>query len=370
MVKKQIVIGSMLKPVDDIRHYHKFALSLAKTNKYGFNIIGFNSKNHSSHPDIQFHPLFRFRRLSVARVLAPFRFLVYLFQLKPELVIVNTSEFLSVSVLNRILFGGHLVYDLQENYYNNIRHLSPLPSFLKAVAAWYTRATERLCAPFVDHFILAEDSYTTLPFVGSNRTVIQNKTLDWPHSASRAKTSPNPTFLFSGTLSETYGLREAVDAFLLIQKLVPGSKLHLCGKVHDGKSLRRIQDAIASNPSISLTGGPEGVAHEVIRSAILEADFGMVFYPDNPAINDCFPTKVWEYMAGQLPMVVQPGKPWTSYCMDKQAALVLTESNVESMVEQLLRKTDFYPASVNYSDIYWSNEEPKLVGLVARLLGS
>lgn len=369
MVKKQIVIGSLLKPVDDIRHYHKFALSLAKTNKYGFNIIGFNSKNHSSHPDIQFLPLFKFHRLSPARVLAQLRFLAHLFQLKPELVIVNTAELLAVSVLNRILFGGRLVYDLQENYRHNIRHLSPLPSFLKAVAAWYTRATERLCAPFIDHFILAENSYAALPFVGSNRTVIQNKTIAWPQPASRAKNSPDPTFLFSGTLSETYGLREAIDAFRLIQKSAPGSKLHFCGKVHDGKSLRLIQEAINCNPSIHLTGGADGVSHEVIRSAIIEADFGLVFYPDNPAINDCFPTKVWEYMAGQLPMVVQPGKPWTSYCMDKQAALVLTESNEESMVEQLLRKTDFYPASVNYSDIYWSNEEPKLVGLVDRLLG-
>lgn len=42
--KIKILIASVLKPADDVRSYSKIGQSLAQTNKYEVNIIGFDSK--------------------------------------------------------------------------------------------------------------------------------------------------------------------------------------------------------------------------------------------------------------------------------------------------------------------------------------
>jgi glycosyltransferase involved in cell wall biosynthesis len=368
MLKKQIVIGSVLKPVDDIRHYHKLALSMTKTNKYGFNIIGFNSKNHSGHPDIIFSPLFHFKRLSFERVFAPARFLLKLIKLKPELVIVNTSELLIVSSLYQIIFGGQIVYDVQENYQQNIKYLSPLPSFLKPLAAAWIRLSETISAPFISHFILAESSYTSLPFIGNRWTVLQNKALLVPAPVAKKANLNAPIFLVSGTLSLTYGLREAIEAFLKFHEKIPGSQLHLCGKVPDKKSIQYVTETTSNHPSITLTGGADGVPYETIQSAIAQADFGLVFYPDNPAINECFPTKIWEYMSYRLPMIIQEERIWTNYCLEKKAAVIFKSGQASTGEPLSMLDSTFYPISIDYSDIYWTAEEHKLTELVNTLM--
>ncbi len=361
------MIGSVLKPVDDIRHYHKLALSMTKTNKYGFNIIGFNSKNHSTHPDIIFIPLFHFKRISLGRLFAPLRFLLKLIKLKPEAIIVNTSELLPVSILYQIIFGTRIVYDIQENYQLNIKYLSPLPSFLKPLAAAWVRGVETMSAPFVRHFILAENSYTSLPFIGHRWTLLQNKALPLPAPAAGKGDLNAPVFLVSGTLSLTYGIREAIDAFLKIHETIPGSQLHLCGKVPDKKSIQYVTKTTSNHPSITLTGGADGVPYEAIQSAIAQADFGLVFYRDNPAINECFPTRIWEYMSYRLPMIIQEERMWTNYCLEKKAAVIFKSGQASTGDFLSILDSTFYPATIDYSDIYWTAEEHKLTELVNTL---
>lgn len=371
MIRKRIVIGSILKPVDDVRHFHKLALSMAKANKYEINIIGFKSKKSPVHPNIVFQPVFSFRRISLQRLFAPLRFLKILLQLKPELVIVNSPELLPVSSLNKILFGGIVIYDIQENYYLNIRFLSPMPAFMKPLAAWAVRLQERLSAPWVDHFLLAEKSYTNLPFIGSRYTLLENKAPDQP---PRPETTlgvrlpgTSPVFLFSGTLSLSYGLSDAVGAFKSIQAYIPGSRLLICGKSHDESSLQFLEE-LSLDKSVEVRGGKDGVPHAHIIRAIQQADVGLVFYQENRAINECFPTKIWEYMSHRLPMVIQPGKPWTAWCLEKKTAVVYDGVSTQQWWSTFIA-TEFYPPAVSYSDIYWKSEEPKLLAVMNKLFG-
>ena len=71
MAKKGIASISVLKPVTDSRAFEKVATSLAQTNKYEINIIGFWTKKIPDHSNIRFHPIFHFHRLSPRRLLAP-----------------------------------------------------------------------------------------------------------------------------------------------------------------------------------------------------------------------------------------------------------------------------------------------------------
>ncbi|WP_339793353.1 MAG: glycosyltransferase [Imperialibacter sp.] len=216
--------------------------------------------------------------------------------------------------------------------------------------------------------MLAENSYTSLPFIGRRWTVLQNKALPLPAPIAKKANLNAPVFLVSGTLSLTYGIREAIEAFLKIHETIPGSQLHLCGKVPDKKSIQYVAETIRVHPSIMLTGGADGVPYETIQSAIAQADFGLVFYPDNPAINECFPTKVWEYMSYRLPMIIQEEKMWTNYCLEKKAAVIFKSGQASTGELSSLLNSTFYPATIDYNDIYWTTEEHKLTELVSTLM--
>lgn len=362
-----VVIGSVLKPVDDVRHYHKLGLSMAKTNKYEVNIIGFNSKKTPSHPHIRFYPIFSFSRLSFRRLFAPFVFLRFLILLRPKVIIVNSYEYLIVTAVYRIFYPCFFFYDIQENYYLNVRYLSSLSILLRWPAAALIRAVECASSPFVHHFILAEKSYSTLPFVGHRWTVLENKSVVGEKLAPHNSKFERPIFLLSGTLSLTYGLRESLDAFLRLRKLFPGSSLLICGKTHDEQSEVFIQRSREQYTEISYNGGPKGVPYDEIVAAIQKADFGLVFYPDNPAIDSCFPTKIWEYMSVRLPMIVQEGKNWTPYCLGKSAAVTIERIQADGSFPLTFAEFPFYPPDQNYGDIYWSMEEEKFLSLLEKV---
>ena len=73
--KPRLVIGSVLRPVDDHRMYEKLGIALSELGKHEIHIIGSRSQGRVRDKNIVFHPLFDFKRLSVKRFLAPVRFL-------------------------------------------------------------------------------------------------------------------------------------------------------------------------------------------------------------------------------------------------------------------------------------------------------
>src|SRR5690606_8100328 len=151
MKKKTLVIASVLKPVNDTRLFEKFGLSISQTNKYEVNIIGFCSKKLQYFPSIHFHPLFNFPRNSWKRLLSSWKYYKTLLKLKPDIIIVTTSELLLVTVVYKILFGAEIYYDIQENYYRNIRFTDTYLQLLRLPLATFVRGIEYLTSPFIEH---------------------------------------------------------------------------------------------------------------------------------------------------------------------------------------------------------------------------
>ena len=114
-MKKTIVIVSILKPVDDTRMLEKFGISLSDSGNYDVVIIGYPSTLKPAYPNIKFIPLKSFKRISVSRLLAPLKVLLKTYQVKHDILIVNSHELLIVALLNRIFFGSKIIYDIQEN---------------------------------------------------------------------------------------------------------------------------------------------------------------------------------------------------------------------------------------------------------------
>src|SRR5690606_9831177 len=100
--KTRILISSVLKPVNDTRMFEKFAQSLIKLPGNEVHIAGFWANAISNSPEIIFHPIFSFPRLSLGRMAAQWKYYKLLRELKPEVIIANTFELLPVTLLYRI----------------------------------------------------------------------------------------------------------------------------------------------------------------------------------------------------------------------------------------------------------------------------
>ncbi len=369
MKKTKVVIASLLKPIDDTRMSEKFGLSMAQTSKYDINIIGFDSKNVRSAEHITYHPLKPFGRLSMARFMQPWKVLKTYIKVKPHILIVNTHELLIVTSLYRILFGGIFVYDIRENYAKNVRNTEVFPVLLRPILASWIRLKEWCSKPLITHYILAERIYEKqLPFLSKNITVIENK-----HAASRPLSkrqihANTIDLVFTGTIADSNGVFEAIDITKALHKLDARVRLRIVGYCALKQDLIRLKEEIKDFDFIELNGGDHLVPHAEIIAAIQSASFGFVLKKPNRGMNDeKLLTRIFEYTANQLPILLLNNPTWVAYCAQFNAAIVVEPKNfsAEQTLEAMTNNQFYTQGDTSIS--LWTSEEQKLLKLLAQL---
>jgi glycogen synthase len=375
MSEKRILIASLLKPINDTRLYEKLGVSISKLPGSSVHICAYEAPIPENAPhNISFHPIFRFKRLSPGRVKAQHDYYQLLLQVKPELIIVSTHELLLVSYLYKQKYKCRLVYDVRENYSLNLRAQYNYSQGLKHLMAFGVRGLEKLTSYSIDHFLLAERSYAEeLPFVQGRYTFIENK----------YKVPSNPTLpdtpvtipdagplrlLYSGTIAEEYGVWEAIALAKRFHALNTAVQLTIIGYCANAQTWDRLQAACQQLPFVELIGGDKLVPHELILEKISKSHIGLLPYRPNASTFRCIPTKLYEYMAHALPILIQQNPLWQGIVEGSGAGLSIDFRNEDVPVlykQQLSMR--FYPQGIP-EDIYWQNEEEKLLMLVKDLL--
>lgn len=368
--KRRIVIASVLKPVDDVRMFEKMGQSLAS--QYDVHIIGYPGRNPPASPGVSFYPLTKFNRLSLERMMAPWKILRTVLALRPSMLIITSHELLVIAVLAKLLAHSRIVYDVQENYGRNILYTDAFPVLLRPFLAAWVKFREWITTPFIDHFILAETGYRReLTFPESRITVIENK-LKKDHTTGTPKAQvPRPKsqiihLLFSGTLSESTGVFTAIDLAGKLHALNPTIRLTIIGYCPLPQTLQRLRAAIASSDFIRLIGGDQLVPHPDILNAINEADYGIIAYPPNPSTANRIPTKLYEYLGNCLPILLIDHRPWVETCAPYPAAISFRPDAMDAAdLLEKMSSTIFY--SRLPEDVYWKNEEQKLFSIISTI---
>jgi len=363
MKKRRIVLASLLKPLNDPRMFEKMGVSLAQSGRYEVHLIGYPSKEDMGVPTIRFHALPKFRRLSLGRIRARLKVLGFTIKAKPELFIVTTHELLGVALLIRILFGVKIIYDVQENYWRNIMYTDAFPTGTRTIIASLVRFKEMIISPLIHHFILAEKGYLTeLSFAENKCTVIENK-CKLPAGFQREPTVGVIQLLFTGTIAESTGVFPAINLAKKLHAAEPKIRLNIIGYCSQAHVHQKINKEVSENKFITLTGGNEFVPHGSILNAIAKADFGIICYPMSPHIENKSPTKLYEYLACQLPILLQDHPPWAVICKPYNASVAIDFEQLDT--ESILKKIhsgSFYSAPPE--GMTWSGEEEKLLALV------
>ena len=376
MKKQRIVIASLLKPVDDTRMFEKMGVTLSDSGQYEIFIIGYPSKSTPAYTNVHFLPLTAFSRISPGRLLAPFKVLRIIHQVNPQILIVNTHELLIVAILNRILFGARIIYDVRENYYRNILYAGSFPLLLRPFLAAWVRLKEKVTSPLFHHFFLAENGYQKeMSFFRNRATVIENKATE-SKGLSRARMPGKIRLLFSGTLAESTGVFQAIDLAKKLHSLNYSIHLILVGYCAKAETLRKIHQEIKESAFIQLHGGNYLVPHPEVIKAIYASDFGMICYPPSRHTENAIPTKLYEYLAGRLPIILQNHGPWVELASRYQACIAIDFPTIDpqALLQQML--LPFYgssPGEVSRlpqekAGVTWESEGEKLLSALDKII--
>lgn len=352
--------------MDDPRGYEKFALSLTHDHKYKVHLTGPPALTNIENPEITTTTIKLKAGRNLNRFFQPWRFWPVLIKVKPKLIIFNSHDLLWVMVLFRIIFGTKLIYDVQENYYRNIRyqkHHSKTTSYLLSA---YVRLKEKLTAPFISHFILAEQGYQDeLTFPGDRTTVLENKYVPLQKLERR---SPHGTIrlLLTGTISYDYGVFAAIQLAAGLAEFVPDIELVIMGHCAHEPTRRTIESNCEGISCIDLRLSDNPIPHQEIISSMHESDWLLLPYLPNKSTENCIPAKLYEALALKLPVIISDHLLWSAMVQEANAGEVLNYESPEAVerLRELVNTPKQYYDSPSQINPFWSSEEHNFIDLI------
>jgi glycosyltransferase involved in cell wall biosynthesis len=384
-----ILLASVLKPVDDTRMLGKFARTLAEMGAR-VAVAGRGSVASPLPAGVSQHPIFWGGRLSLGRLAAQVCYWRLLGQLRPTLVVVHAPELLPLTLLWRALGRNRqFIYDIRENYALNVSTQGVYQGLAQRGLARGLRWAEGLAARYAAALTLAEKSYAAeLPFLSllppSRVVVLENKYQPAPDEHLLRQLRPPVVdeplrLLYSGTISELNGLRAAVRLVEALHAGWPGGALlTVIGFCQQPELLDEFKRWRKQDLPIRVIGGAKAVPHASIVAEIGRSHLGLALYEPHPSTWRCRPTKLFEYLAHGLPVIIPQNPLWEALITEYDAGLsgdfspAQLPTTAASLLAELRARAQnstsgFYKNGLP-SEVLWASEGKKL-GLLLESLG-
>lgn len=166
--------------------------------------------------------------------------------------------------------------------------------------------TEKFSAIFADHIIIAnhywEGKISTRAGIKHKITTILNyPDPDIFYERKRVVDNARFVLMYPGSLNYHQGIDIAIQAFSLVKEKIPGSEFHIYGAGSEKDNLLELtsglnlMESVKFNPMLSL---------EEIADKMSVSDLGIVPKRANSFGNEAFSTKIFEFMALGVPLVV------------------------------------------------------------------
>jgi glycosyltransferase involved in cell wall biosynthesis len=197
---------------------------------------------------------------------------------------------------------------------------------------------ERLSAAFSDHVIVANHIWQKRL---QERSVKESKCTtilnfpDRPVFSRHGKTRKDSKFiiLYPGTFNYHQGLDIAVRAFALLKDQVPLAEFHIYGKGDQLESLRSLISELGLENRVFLKSM---LPYNQINAVIENADLGIVPKRNNVFGNEAFSSKILEFMALGVPVIV-PDTMIDRHYFNDSVAEFFHANDERSLADAMLR---------------------------------
>ena len=328
MSKHKILFASSLKPAFDIRS-EKLYQSFKNDSTYDCYFCGVVSK--TTDKNLNTHT-WKYGRGLIFRLMINFSYFFLLLKIKPRTIILNNNDLQLLSIYYKLIFGAKVIYDVQENLVYNITYQNIYSGWKKQFYLLLTNLSNNSLGRFCNGFILAEKCYEEeLPFIKKKPyLILENKFLP-PRIEKNKNNSSILQLLFSGTITETSGIQNALIYLRELNK-IRSCQLTIIGHTPD-KNLHKKLKSI-SDTTVIYQGSTSPIPHNLINQAISKADFGLICYVITDANKNKIPTKIYEYLANQLPIICQKHSAWNYLIKTSKGGITFSNTINNSIVEQ------------------------------------
>jgi glycosyltransferase involved in cell wall biosynthesis len=348
MSKHKILFASSLKPAFDVRT-EKLFLSFRDRNQFDCHFCGVHSPNKNKKHNVH---SWKYSRGLFSRLFINFRYIFILLRIKPQTIILNNNDIQLLSVYYKKLFNTKLIFDIQENTIKNITYQEVYFGLKKRLYIFLSNLSNKSLSRHCSGFILAEKCYAEeLLFIKNKPSIIlENKSLPTTASPAKTKLSTPIQLLFSGTISQTSGIYIALEWFKILNK-ISVFELTIIGHTTDVQLHKQLTLLAINNRQIKYKGATSPLPHSLIENAISDASFGLICYEITPANQNKIPTKLYEYLAFELPIICQEHPNWNRLIDDKKAGIIFNQEIKRQHLEQV-----FYTQNSSHG-VFWDEQK-------------
>ena len=227
----------------------------------------------------------------------------------------NVPDFLVFSALLPKLGGARIILDIHDilpEFFAN--------KFKKSEDNVYVnllRFAESVSTGFADHVIISNhlwrDKITLRSVPRDKCTVFINHVDVSVFNRERTRKDGPFVILYHGGLQRHQGLDLAINSFAKIQQQVPGTEFHIYGGGNVKPDLEALVKSLGLTDKVRFF---ESLSMREIAGVVANADLGVVPKRADSFGNEAFSTKIMEYMAEGVPVIVSRTKVDTYYFND------------------------------------------------------
>jgi len=149
-----------------------------------------------------------------------------------------------------------------------------------------------------------------LGFIGKKYRIIENKLALREKISMEKKNQIPEKLIYTGTISSVYGTLEALNWAIRYQEIVPNARLLVLGVCKDKKYEKKLRNLAKNHAFIDLVISENPVEHLQIIENMKKSDLALLSYQENKSTQNCIPSKIYECIAYQLPMLIQKNSFW------------------------------------------------------------
>ncbi|HOA29181.1 MAG TPA: glycosyltransferase [Candidatus Cloacimonadota bacterium] len=277
----------------DVRVFYKQCVGLAKAG-YKVHLVVADGQGDARQLSVLIHdlglPVGRLQRM----LTAPFKVLLKAISLKADIYQIHDPELIPIALLLKLISGKPVIYDIHECYPEMFLHKEYLSVWQGKLISAIIRYVEKLAVSCFDASIAATEhiaeQFRKVPVL--HNYPLLSEWQDVPHDPTRFQ-SRNICYL--GSITRERGITQLIEALEHVDCI-----LHLAGS-YEPKEYR--------DELVTLPGFKKVIEYGYINRAqatelLAKCAIGVVFFDRSPNHLHSLSTKMFEYMAAGLPILV------------------------------------------------------------------
>jgi glycosyltransferase involved in cell wall biosynthesis len=333
------------------------------------------SPTKESHLHTNVIPLYKSSK-KIGRIVTHLNLLLKLPFYKADLYLLHDPELMLLGLFLKAM-KKVVVWDMHEDTYSDIHTKSYLNKYSRTILSFVYRWVQSLCFRVFDGFVLAEDEYGEY-FGGLGEIcVVHNYPILGNIGRLNGVKKESESLVYIGSITRNRGISRLLEMILEIKKTLPNIKLVLIGPFDEQGLEEDVRTFILRNRierNVMILGPMKNIeALPVLASCMI----GLALLLPEPNFTKSLPTKVFEYMALGLPVLVSDFPLWKQMVMKHDVGLVVDPMDVPSaarMVVDMITNKKLYIRLANNAQqafrLYsWETESLALCNFIKKLLG-